>query len=324
MRALGATLAILLTLPLHGELKRYWTGSIDDARPRLHGPMLMLAGGGGDQTEAMQAAVNGIRGCANCDAKVDIVVLRASGAEGYNSYLMALDGVNSVVSMVITDRDTSMRPDVVRIVETAELVFFAGGDQCNYIRWIKGTPVETAVESVFRRGGAIGGTSAGLAIMGEVVYDACPSQSAKSAEVLLDPFHEDVSLSRNFFDWPVMRNMITDTHFQQRDRLGRLLVFMGRTLAERQDARSIGLGVSERTLLLVDRSGVGTVYGDGPVHVVIAGQRPAVLERGKPLTLRGMKIWRFGKNETVDLRRLPESGWKPLEVVEGKVSPDPY
>jgi cyanophycinase len=286
--------------------------------------MLMLAGGGGDQTEAMQAAVNGIRGCTNCDAKVDIVVLRASGAEGYNSYLMALDGVNSVVSMVITDRESAKRPDVVRIVETAELVFFAGGDQCNYIRWIKGTPVEKAVEAIYRRGGAIGGTSAGLAIMGEIAYDACPNQSAKSAEVLLDPFHEDVSLSRNFFDWPVMRDVITDTHFQQRDRLGRLLVFMGRALAEGKDERSIGLGVSERTLLLVDRGGIGTVYGDGSVHVIVAVQRPAVLEKGKPLTLRGMKIWRFSKAEKFDLRRLPPSAWKALEVVEGKVSPDPY
>jgi cyanophycinase len=321
---LRLVLILFLTIPAHAELTRYWTGSSDDARPRLHGPMLLLAGGGGDQTEAMQAAVNGIRGCSGCDAKIDIVVLRASGGAGYNSYLMALEGVNSVVSMVITDRESAMRPDVVRIVETAEMVFFAGGDQCNYIRWIKGTPIEAAVERVFRRGGAIGGTSAGLAIQGEIVYDACPNQSAKSAEVLLDPFHADVSLSRGFFEWPLMRNIITDTHFQQRDRLGRLLVFMGRTLAEGKDERAVGLGVSERTLLLVDRRGIGTVYGDGPVHVVIADQRPALLERGKPLTLRGMKIWRFGKGEKVDLRRLPSSGWKPLEVIEGKVSADPY
>ena len=322
--AIRLTLILLLAIPAHAELTRYWTGSSDDVRPRLHGPMLLLAGGGGDQTEAMQAAVNGIRGCTQCNAKIDIVVLRASGGAGYNSYLMALEGVNSVVSMVITDRESAMRPDVVRIVDTAELVFFAGGDQCNYIRWIKGTPIQTAVERLFRRGGAIGGTSAGLAIQGEIVYDACPSQSAKSCEVLLDPFHEDVSLSRRFFDWPVMRDIITDTHFQQRDRLGRLLVFMGRALAEGKEDRAIGLGVSERTLLLVDRGGIGRVYGDGPIHVIVADQRPAVLERGKPLTLHGMKIWRFSKGEKVDLRRLPPNGWKALEVVEGKVSPDPY
>ena len=318
-------LALFLALPLHADLARYWTGNHHvDARPRLHGPALILAGGGGDQTEAMQAAVNTIRGCSDCEAKIDVVVIRASGGAGYNGYLQALAGVNSVVSMVITDRDSASRPDVVNVVKMAELVFFAGGDQCNYIRWIKGTPVEEAVESVYRRGGAVGGTSAGLAIMGEISYDACPNQSAKSAEVLNDPFHVDVALSRNFFDWPLLQNVITDSHFQQRDRLGRLLVFMGRILEEGREDRVAGLGVSERTVLLVDRSGTGRVYGDGPVHLVIADKRAETIERGKPLTMRGFRIRRFNKGESVNLRQLPTGGYKSIEVVEGKVTENPY
>jgi cyanophycinase len=321
----AALLTLLLALPLRAELTRYWTGNHDiDAAPRLHGPVLILAGGGGDQTEAMQAAVDAIRGCSECERKVDAVVLRASGGAGYNPYLMKLRGVNSVVSMVITDRDSASRPDVEKIVRMAELVFFAGGDQCNYIRWIKGTPVAEAVKSVFRRGGAVGGTSAGLAIMGEIAYDACPSQSAQSKEVLADPFHVDVSLSRQFFDWPVMADIITDTHFQQRDRLGRLLVFMARTLHDGPEKRVIGLGVSERTVLLVGRDGVGRVYGDGPVHLVVADRRAEVLERGKPLTLRGVRIRRFEKGDTLDLKRIPESGYRVIEVVEGKLTENPY
>lgn len=40
--------------------------------------------------------------------------------------------------MVITDRAAAERADVEEIVNKAEIVWFAGGDQCNYIRWIKG------------------------------------------------------------------------------------------------------------------------------------------------------------------------------------------
>ena len=58
-----------------------------------------------------------------------------------------MNGVNSVISMVITDRESASRPDVVEIVRDAELLFFAGGDQCNYIKWIKGTAVEGAPRS---------------------------------------------------------------------------------------------------------------------------------------------------------------------------------
>lgn len=324
-RAAVVAIASISALPASGELTRYWTGNyVEDARPRLHGPVLMLAGGGGDQTEVMQAAVDAIRGCSGCDVKIDVTVIRASGGEGYNPYFMAVDGVNSVVTMVITDRESASRPDVVNVVRTAELVFFAGGDQCNYIRWIKGTPVAEAVREVYRRGGAVGGTSAGLAIQGEIAYDACPNQSARSSEVLADPYHVDVSLSRDFFEWPLMRDVITDTHFQQRDRLGRLLVFMARTLAERREQRVMGLGVSERTVLLVDRNGVGRVYGDGPVHLVVAERQPDVLESGKPLTMRDLKIWRIEKGAMVDLRRLPTTGYRVIEVVEGTVTPEPY
>lgn len=315
-----ALLIVIFASPLHAELTRYWTGNSDDVRPRLRGPLLILAGGGGDVTAAMQETIDTIRGCTSCDTKLDVVVLRASGADGYNSYIMDMNGVDSVVSMVITDRQSSSRPDVVELVRDAEVVFFAGGDQCNYIRWIKDTPVADAVRSVYRRGGAVGGSSAGLAIQGEIAYDACPSQSAKSSEVLLDPFHVDVSLSRGFFEWGAMRNTITDTHFQQRDRLGRLLVFLARSFERRP---LVGVGVSEGTLALVDRNGRGRVLGKGPVHLIVADHKAETLERGKPLTYRGFRISRFDAGETFDLKRAP-TDFRTIDVVEGKLSADPY
>ncbi len=293
-------------------LTRYFSGNPGDVRPQLDGPLLLLAGGGGDVTAGLQSAIDQIRD----GGRIDVVVLRASGADGYNEYFMKLDGVDSVLTLVINDRASAAREDVVQAVRDAELVYFAGGDQCNYIRWIKGTPVERAVERVYRRGGAVGGTSAGLAIMGQYAYDACPDQSAKSAEVLLDPFHVDVSVSTGFFEWAALRGVITDTHFQQRERMGRMLVFMARSGAR------IGLGVSEGTIALVDREGRGVVQGKGPVHVVIAEQKPEILAKGRPLTFRGLRVLRFEAGETFDLRSV--TGGKPIEVVEGRLTENAY
>ena len=42
---------------------------------------------------------------------------------------------------------------VAETVARAEVVFFAGGDQCDYVDNFKGTAVEGAVESVYARGG---------------------------------------------------------------------------------------------------------------------------------------------------------------------------
>jgi cyanophycinase len=312
---------LLVAGPASAELTRYWTGNADDVRPRLHGPVLALVGGGGDYAPAMQETIDRVRGCTDCATKIDVVVLRASGADGYNSWIMEMNGVDSVVSMVITDRETSSRPDVVELVRNAEFVFFAGGDQCNYIRWIKGTPVADAVKAVYRRGGAVGGTSAGLAIQGEIAYDACPYQSAQSAEVLMDPFHVDVSLSRGFFDWPPMRGVITDTHFLERDRLGRLLVFLSRSYTGRPLR---GLGIDAGTAVLVDRRGQAKVMGKGPAHLIAAERKPDVMERGRPLTTRNFRIWRFEAGQTFEVRRWPSTTPKTIDVVEGKLSGDPY
>ncbi len=316
--------AILIATSARADLKRYFSGNSADARPRLHGPVLVLAGGGKDVEPALQAAIDEIRGCSDCGVVIDVAVLRASGADGYNPLFMALHGVNSVVSLVITDRASAERRDVAAAVRRSELVFFAGGDQCNYIRWIKGTRTARAVEAVYRRGGAIGGTSAGLAIQSEVVYDACPDQSAKSAEVLLNPFHVDVSLSRDFFHWRFLENTITDTHFRQRDRLGRLLVFLARTQLDSRRTPPLGIGVSERTTLLVGLAGTARVWGDGPVYLVRASQAPEVCDPGKPLTIRGLRVWKFESGSTIDLVHPPVENGTIIDVVEGKLSADPY
>lgn len=322
MKKLIPIALFLFAFAASAELKQFAGGSSTDVSPKLHGPVLILAGGGGDVEPALQSAIDQIRGCSDCPEKIDVAVLRASGADGYNSLFLGLKGVNSVVSFVITDRASAEREDVVKRVHDAELVFFAGGDQCNYVRWIKGTPTAKAVEEVYRRGGAIGGTSAGLAIQSAIAYDACPDQSAQSKTVLLDPFHVDVSLSRGFFAWKFMENTITDTHFQQRDRLGRLLVFLAR--ARQESATPLtGIGVSEKTTLLVSSNGSARVWGDGPVHIVRIEKPAAVLERGKPLTAE-YQIWKYASGATLDLAKLPVSGGKVLEVVDGKLAADPY
>lgn len=83
----------LLVLSL---LTRFFSGNPEDVKPRLHGPMLLLTGGGGDVTTGLQAAIDRIRGPVKSNANIDVVVLRASGAEGYNPYFMEMVGVDSV------------------------------------------------------------------------------------------------------------------------------------------------------------------------------------------------------------------------------------
>lgn len=317
-------LPLLLAATAQAELVRFATGSPEDVRPRLHGPVLDLAGGGTDVEAALQAMIDEVRGCTACDTTLDVVILRASGADGYNEFLMKMHGVDSVVTLVITDRDTANREDVAKEVRRAEVVFFAGGDQCNYVRWIKGTKTGEAVKAVYKRGGGVGGTSAGLAIQTDVIYDACPDQSAQSKDVLMDPFSVDVSLSQGFYTWPILRGTISDTHFKQRDRMGRLLTFIARAVHDRMGQSFLGIGVSERTSLLVHRDGTARVLGEGPVYLVLGDHPPEVCERGKPLTFKGYKEWIFKSDETIRLKKRPTTGYRTIDVVDGVLNIDPY
>jgi cyanophycinase len=310
-------IAIAISFRARADLHIYRSGNPDDVRPALHGPVLDLAGSSAEET-ALQAMVDAVRGCSDCAAKLDVVIIRASGAEGLNSSFMSLRGVDSAITFVITDRESSNRSDVLQALREAEIVWFAGGDQCHYIRWVKGTRLHKAVERVFRRGGGIGGNSAGLAIQGEIAYDACPDVSAASKDVLADPFHRDVSLSSGFFRWPALRGLITDTHFHQRDRFGRLAVFLARS------APIHGLGVDESTSVVVTPDGRGRVYGPGAAYFLVADHKAEVLERGKPLTYRRLRVWKFVKGEIIDFAHRPSAGGRLIDVVEGKLSADPY
>jgi len=305
---------------IEAALAVFLAGNPADVHPKLHGPVLDLAGSSAEPG-ALQAMVDAVRGCTKCTAKLDVVVIRASGDQGLNPVFMALEGVDSAQTFVITDRDSANRPDVVRAVRNAEIVWFAGGDQCNYIRWIKGTKVQRSVERMFRRGGGVGGNSAGLAIQGDVVYDACPDVSAVSKDVLADPFSRDVSLSSNFFRWPALRGMLTDTHFHQRDRFGRSIVFLARAYSGKP---IYGIGVDEQTSVIVTPNEKGTVFGPGAAYLLLVDHPAGVLERGKPLTYRGLKVWKFTAGDTIDFAHRPVSGYRLIDVVDGKLSADPY
>jgi cyanophycinase-like exopeptidase len=159
-------LAALSTFPAQGKVTRYLTGNAADVIVPLAGPAHDLGGGGTDVDAALQWIIDQVRGCTGCATKIDVVILRSSGSNGYNDYIYAMNGVDSVETLVITAAKDSNTAAVEATVRNAEVVFFAGGDQCDYVKYFKGTKVETAAESVYAKGGGVGGTSAGLAIQG--------------------------------------------------------------------------------------------------------------------------------------------------------------
>jgi cyanophycinase len=319
---------IVLILVVHitlveASVTRHKVGNDVDVSPSLHGPAWNLGGGGTDVDQAIQWMINEARGCSGCSNKVDVVVLRTTGGDGYNAPILAMNGVDSVETLVITSASDSNQADVENTVRKAEVVFFAGGDQCKYVQIFKGTKVEASVEYVISKGGAVGGTSAGLAIQGPFVYDAC-SGSINSNDALSNPYNSRIRFTYNFFNWVNFNNILADTHFVARDRMGRLMAFLARQIKDKVTTNALGLAVDEKTSFVIDKNGLAKVLGFGKVYMILADHMPEVAQEGKPLTFSKFKIWKLNANDTYNLRNRPACGYYTRSVNHGKIDTDPY
>lgn len=289
-RVVGGLLLLLACTPPESVLTpppttlpytAWLTGDSTDVRVNAQ-PGLVLAGGSTDVDEAMRWLLARSGGG-------DVVVLRASGADGYNRYLFAELGVpvHSVETLLINSREVAAHPDVVRKIRNAEALFIAGGDQANYLMFWQNTPTAQAINYLLtEKRVPVGGTSAGCAVLGRLYFTAATG-TVQSAEALLNPYHPAISLDRDrFLAAPFLENTFTDMHFQERDRRGRLVTFLARAGQDWQVTRPRGIGVDEKTALCLDETGTGRVYGRGGVTLLEGLTPPTHCRAGQPLDWR--------------------------------------
>jgi cyanophycinase len=262
-------------------------------------PGFALIGGGKDLDPAFQWMCHRSGGG-------DFLILRATGTDAYNPYVQALCHQNSVSTLVIPDRRAANDPFVAQTIAHAEAIFISGGDQANYINFWKGSPVQTELNAAIHRGVPIGGTSAGLAVQGEYIYSAQKDPPAgpdlRSALALADPFQFQVVIAHGFIENLALADTITDTHFVTRDRMGRLLAFMARTLASDDVKQIKGIGIDEQTAVLLEPDGRSSVVGKGAAYFLYAATPPAVLQAGSPLSIRDVSVQKVVPGGSFDLR----------------------
>lgn len=143
------------------------------------------------------------------------------------------------------------RDDAERTVETcakqvaaATGVWLSGGDQTRLTDAYRGTAVQRELLLLFRRGGVVGGTSAGAAAL---------------SPVMIAGGRDD--LVRNASGFGLLMGTVIDQHFVKRNRLARLRLVLGR------NPGLVGVGVDEDTaLVVVGRT--ARVVGDSTVTLI--------------------------------------------------------
>lgn len=301
----------------------------------------MLSGGGGSVDEAFRWFLQkaGHRG----SERPDIVLLKAadrseSTVDTFGDYLyQKIGGCDSVEVIVFNHRNASSNPKVLEIIQKADGIYLGGGKQFLYADYWKGTPVQDAIHAHVRSGKPLGGSSAGLAVMGQYCYTAHVTSRLTSSVAMQNPFDKSITLENDFLRLDLMKGVLTDSHFTQRGRLGRLITFLSRTSADNklpvgnldENHRIVGIGIDEKTTLCVEANGMARVLSglpDGGAWFVMPEKNAEVLRTGEPLTYQNVKVVCAGTGSEIDLVRRkvskPAKEWS-VSIVAGELSSRP-
>lgn len=236
----------------------YFTGNATDSVALPVSGICMMGGA----TENDSAMVWFLKRCKGGD----VLVLRASGSDGYNDYLYSELGifVNSVESIVFNQDAAANEPYIHQKIRQAEGIWFAGGDQWDYVSYWRNTAIDSLInDGIKNRNIVIGGTSAGMAILGSAYFTA-KNGTVTSSEALANPYNTKVQVDTNaFIALPWMKNIITDTHYDNPSRKGRHIAFLARILTD-YGIEAKGIACEEYTAVCITPEGIAWVYGSYP------------------------------------------------------------
>ena len=155
--------------------------------------------------------------------------------------------------------------------------------------------------------------------------------STTSIQSLRNPYNTELTIGTNFLANTPLTNLITDTHFAQRDRMGRLVAFVDRIVADSwasiADDRDRdpskrncsnpkyggrGIGVDEATALLIEEDmsvSITSWTNEGAAYLLCLDHSPRTCEPDRDLEVSNIAVTRLSGNTTAAFNL---QNWKVL------------
>jgi cyanophycinase len=226
------------------------------------------------------------------DARIAVIATASSlgmeAGERYRAVFTEL-GAAEVVPLNATTRMQANDEHAARIVRDSTGIFMTGGNQLRLSSMLGGTRLADAIMTRFMAGAVVAGTSAGASAVSSHMIAFGASGAT--------PKHRMAQIAAGL---GLLPGVIVDQHFQQRNRLGRLLSLIA------QNPSLLGLGVDEDTAGVVGPDQVMEVIGRGSITVVdgAASETDAWEIRGhRPLMISGVVLHSLPAGYRFDLRR---------------------
>lgn len=213
-------------------------------------------------------------------------------------------GVKNVNILDIQNREQANGDEIENRANAADVVMFTGGDQLRLTSILGGTRFHDAILRKYQEENFIyAGTSAGAAAASEnMIYQGTSHEALLKGEI-------KTTQGLGF-----MENVIVDTHFVQRGRIGRLFQ------AVVNNPRTLGIGLGEDTGLYIDGD-IMTAIGSGLVILVdgrfIKDTNLTNIELGQPISIDNLIVHVMSQNDFYDLKT------KDLTIVNSQYNPIP-
>ena len=240
------------------------------------------------------------------DATIAVISTASSlGLEAGDRYRQVFGelGVAKVRTIHAITRPQANDETAALAIRDATGIFLTGGNQLRLSSTIGGTRLADAVLDQFRQGAVVAGTSAGASAMSSHMIAFGASGAT--------PKHRMAQIAAGL---GVLPGVIVDQHFQQRNRLGRLLSLIA------QNPSLLGLGVDEDTAGVVGPDHVMEVIGRGSITVVdgSGSETDAWEVHGhRPLMISGVVLHSLPAGYRFDLRRRQRVTTPTLHALPG-------
>lgn len=215
---------------------------------------LVIVGGGGMPQDIMDAflAASGGKG-----GKVGIVPTSTEDPDGaLKEWKEDLDKAGlTMVPLDVRQREAASAPAMLEAAGQCTGFWFSGGDQNRVGDKIVGTPLQKVIQARYQAGAAVGGTSAGAAIMSRIMLTG-DDRLGKETLTDLEPGAYRTREGMGFLP----SDCIVDQHFLRRNRQNRLFSVL------LDHPGHLGLGIDEATALVV-KNGKARVFGQRAVLV---------------------------------------------------------
>lgn len=164
-----------------------------------------------------------------------------------------------------------MSDDRLDSVKNANLIYISGGDQRRFMGIVKGSPLFDAIKEAYENGAVMAGTSAGAAVMSELMITGTELKYPEYNSTFRHLEHKNIELDSGM---AFLQSAIIDQHFVRRSRYNRLLT----AVAEFPNLQ--GIGIDESTAILIHQD-TAEVVGISQVVTFELDGKSTVNKKGK-------------------------------------------